>query len=677
MKRMGVILIAALASAAFARAAGAESLSVVLEQADMSGRTGGPITVEAKFHRDGAGLLQGRLRVSYGKDQAFASYESGELVLPKGDQQFHMLLPPAEDFGGDGRFINVDAEFITASGTIPLKVGALLCPKESLEQHSILVVDASARLDPGLVKLCAALKPDSLLRGHTGDIGWMRSGAAVVPAGEAPTAPLDFCSYDLVALKDDAFAAMREPQLKAALRWVKSGGAVYVAFGKVNEPLSSLTLKPYHVEFLNALAGGAKPAFSLDTNGKPLLLRKGKRAAVSRTRIGLGRAVVAADPDAYDSDEWKRTICWLWKVPHSSMPSLMDGKMPQDEVALPVVRAMRAEGRDFGRLAELLMPESAQLVPVGLTVMILAGFVVAVGPADFLLLGLFRMRRLTWVLFPALAVGGMLYLFHLTEQYMGNVDASSSVVYVDIGPGGETLRANRYTLSFPARTRQSVTEVKDGFYAAVPIGDADRLVPANLAGARERGEDRPAWSGHVPAYFTATRPAWKWTPNLSRVFTLESPLPTPKVEWDALDAEFLARSDRGSTTWDYDLRQRLLGSSGPECDLYYVTPDGGVIHTVQSGFQFVRAGVDLREQSEVGARVLPGGRLWPAEANPARERLGLVPSRFFPASPRAAGDFDDLAIFDPSDPDALMVVVVTKQGSDWVICRRVYSRAGE
>ena len=43
-------------------------------------------------------------------------------------------------------------------------------------------------------------------------------------------------------------------------------------------------------------------------------------------------------------------------------------------------------------------------------------------------------------------------------------------------------------------------------------------------------------------------------------------------------------------------------------------------------------------------------------------------------SPNGAGDFEDLSILDPNDAGQLLLVIITRQGDDYVVFRRMYHK---
>ena len=56
-----------------------------------------------------------------------------------------------------------------------------------------------------------------------------------------------------------------------------------------------------------------------------------------------------------------------------------------------------------------------------------------------------------------------------------------------------------------------------------------------------------------------------------------------------------------------------------------------------------------------------------------RPAIGLF-SIMSQISPNGAGDFEDLSILDPEDPNQLLLVIVSRQGNDYVVFRRLFIR---
>ena len=96
---------------------------------------------------------------------------------------------------------------------------------------------------------------------------------------------------------------------------------------------------------------------------------------------------------------------------------------------------------------------------IGLLVL-MALFVVVVGPVDYFLLGMFRLRKLTWALFPIVALVFAWFTVALSNSYMQTSEQSGSLVLLDVGDRGQIVRENELKLYF-ANTSRSRTRSCD------------------------------------------------------------------------------------------------------------------------------------------------------------------------------------------------------------------------
>ena len=97
-------------------------------------------------------------------------------------------------------------------------------------------------------------------------------------------------------------------------------------------------------------------------------------------------------------------------------------------------------------LFQLLMPRDVQMVPLGLIGAVLAAYVCAIGPIDYLLLGALKIRRFTWILFPVVTIAFAGFTLWLSRWYLGTNDSRLALEIHDVVKGGMVARRTR-TLS--------------------------------------------------------------------------------------------------------------------------------------------------------------------------------------------------------------------------------------
>jgi hypothetical protein len=317
-------------------------------------------------------------------------------------------------------------------------------------------------------------------------------------------------------------------------------------------------------------------------------------------------------------------------------------------------------------LYQALMPKSVRLVPLSWIAGLLVLFVLAIGPGDYLLLGLIRRRRLTWVLFPALSVGFTLGMVMMARYYLGTNTQHGALVFVDLGEGGRVLRTSRYELTFAAQESDSAVRYRDAL--------ASVLDPTQFAQARDyragtyitsyyqqsqlSEPQPPVYSGRLPGDYELRRHTQQWVPQLTRTLTIGGEGPDLGLHWDAVSVKDLEAGH------DQRVLSALLAPSGFSGQVL-------LLHAKLQWRELRQAQLPTASGTswERMAQILGAGTL-PEEAT-ARPTYGLF-SLVSQVSPTGAGNFEDLSILDPSDPNQWVLIAVQKAGNDYTICRRLY-----
>ena len=628
-------------------------------------RSGAPIPVDVTLDWAGMGLLEGRLEATFTIDrQVLGRYQSAELALTTGQQTFKMLFP-AMTVPWEQQQVQAALQFRTRRGVLKLGTTPLSVPDARRRALTICISAPWETRDAWTDALAKGLRFDTL---GTTKRERVTPGLSVQPVRvqpeDLPTYPLGYCSYDVVLLSGRGFGQLQNRQLKALERWVEAGGSVCVApHGNV---------KHYHVDFLNALTGEDSKPFGRDVDGS--VTTSGEPAAehVSRFHCGLGRVVVLmGGPGAGvspDSPASAPLVCFLWKMRRDAAGQVLRGGV------LPDIDSEAYGAQPIQSTSELLrglLPRTARLVPLWLIVLVLLLFVLAVGPADYVLLGLVKLRKLTWLVFPVLSIALMLFMVHLSEGYMGRTDHRTSVVFIDVGRDGRALRTNRYELIFAARSQETTTELKHAFFTPI---DHRYLESASYYRYRYRqyGEiiGPPTYSGRMPTHYTAVQQIRKWTPQLNRIFSLEPLEAGPQLNWDALDASMFQSVSGRWKAMEVLTAQGAGRSSVEETPAGKGQFDGHVLFMHMA--QIYRTGTH-GERTRRGARFV--GRApfeqFIRDASVRKGSRGLF-SILSQISPTMADNFEDLATLDPTDPGQWLVAAVFKRGDDTVICRRLY-----
>ena len=148
----------------------------------------------------------------------------------------------------------------------------------------------------------------------------------------------------------------------------------------------------------------------------------------------------------------------MWRMPYDL------SSMVRPDLSPPPMASMSA-------LFQLLMPRDVQMVPLSLIGAVLAAYIVVIGPVDYFVLGLLRMRRLTWILFPVVTIAFAVFTLFLSRWYLGTNDSRQAIEINDIVKGGTTARRTRIELLFLSRAREVGTDVQNGAFSQVAPGD--------------------------------------------------------------------------------------------------------------------------------------------------------------------------------------------------------------
>jgi hypothetical protein len=521
-------------------------------------RSESSIPVELRFQWSGSHILEGRLEVELRDgNQVLERYRSDDLALTTGEQRFRMLLPPPIEPYSDEQ-VEAHLKFVAAHEVYDLDYSIISIPTRRERSLAVGWCNPRTGTDSHALSLEQNLQFERFAppSDDSASKSLLTTMVRLTPEDLSPQ-PLSYTAFDIMVLTAEGFAEAREGQLHALARWAKGGGSLCVFVGG--------NLQPQHLSFLNELAGigAGGPAFLADSAGN-LLPGHEKIACV---HSGLGRSVIVMGDNAIDPAVWRRASVFLWKFRNTQAQAIEEtGHWEIATNNLDDVNAMASHpssvqnrvrfayrqgpqgmsygGETFssggstafgGPLMNQLMPKTVRLIPFGALIVLLALFLLMIGPVDYFVLGWLRRRRFTWVLFPATSLAFMVATVVMANYYLGRHDQRRSLIVVDMDADGTALRWNRYELVFAARDRQAVTEVKDALWTSVASVQAD-WTSINDDGNAVRDSGPPWYEGSVPVHFRTSEPIRQWRPVLNRVFSFEPP-PVPLLpDWHAVEA---------------------------------------------------------------------------------------------------------------------------------------------
>ena len=332
-----------------------------------------------------------------------------------------------------------------------------------------------------------------------------------------------------------------------------------------------------------------------------------------------------------------------------------------------------------------LLPKTVRLIPFPALLAMLGLFLLAVGPGDYFVLGWFRRRRYTWILFPALSFGFMLATVLMANHFLGARDERRSLIIVDLDKDGTALRWNRYDLIFAARDKQAITEIKDALWVPLNFG----LQPVTPYGAMSPGmpsgglpvnpryrnsyntynvrsydetETGPAlYEGIVPTHFQTSQLIRQWQPRLNRVFSFDSP-PVPSLaNWREAEA---AWPDLPT------IRAKLAGAKHFAGDVCAISHSG--LHTINGAFptaaELYPAVFEYQTTFDAGSiQILPPSILSELCIGNSAGLRSVISQ----ISPNGGGSSEDVPAMDDEAGDSALVIV-TQSGDNIIVYRRFF-----
>ena len=677
--RWALVLIAAALSAALPTGArAAETLAVDISPLAPRSRSCAPIEVLATFDLAGKSLLAGELELILHEDgNPLYVYRSAPLALVGGEQRYRLTLPTVtlQPYGAG----TLEAYWRDTRTGGRERLGTYGLPAVSAYQRSgvLCVSDPWRGSLPRYGEITGALRLELLQPGErTRDL--LSTFPARLGTESLPRHALGYCAFDLVVLIGEGLDLLERSQLEAIIAWVGAGGSVFVA------PSANPT--PVHRQFLEGLRTGraAQPAQ--------------RQEASEYYRLGLGRVVIDTRPiteitETLETESWRDVLAFLWKLTDGqrqyvaangtwrlNVPAPRErqsgyGQYEAPNAAEDLVSYNLQPIPQGQELVASLMPRDLRLIPFSVIVLILVVYLLLIGPVDYFALGLLRRRKFTWVLFPLVTAAVTLATVRMCNAYLGRTDHRRAWSVVDVGAGGQVLRENRFEMLFAGAQATAETDARNAIVTPMDhrsFGAEYMYGQGRYRGGYMSGHGQIAapsiYSGPFPRRFRMTQQVLQWTPQLNRTLRIdpgEAPLHGLELNWDAVDpAAFATDYGRRSIVGQLVGEGTFSGSIGlmnlESCYPLRGNPWSIDSRTAAHTRFAVRGNYGQRSGQE---RLL---------TQVCRRRTGGFSSIVAQISPTGGGNFEDLTILDPTDPNQWLLVVVAPIGADVVVYRRLY-----
>ncbi len=647
-----------------------------MEPLSLRTRSGGPVGMQVKLEYNETSILEGDLILKVfdeprSNDMLLTTIRYEDIVLQGSDFIFNMLLPPLPQTGRPS--FDVEAWFETGGERFALSASTNY--KDPPDTFSII----GNRIDTRALVLCSASgRTDSSRfskrRSRLHDVLSTRSlvpqkhvqTVVCFPAprggSSMPENPLELCCYDAVLLTDGALKQLESGQMDAIATWTEAGGSLCVAPTEAGH-------SKRHLEFLRRLLPRHVSRLQLTEDGR--IRFSTDQALYCADYSGLGRSVLMSEElDAatrLSTNERNGLSGFFWKARGSSMPAPGEAflakepfwkqRKPEPEQQLGKQgsiygqdnrllweNALSPRESELGRAWQsILMPADVRMVPTSVIAGLLLAFVVAVGPADYWLLGLLRKRKYTWILFPLVTLAFTLAMVSVAHHYLGSNVTGGRVVVTDVGKSGRVIRETVLDQLFLGTRRDVSTEVTSGLVSSL------QRQPLML-------------NGRFPQKYSADRRVEQWTPEMLRTLSL-TPKPIVKLSIDWDDTQLIT-TEAGRI----QLRDILTSDDSIECICAAVLHGSRWI-AVHEEVQSERPMNESRE--ELARRTLRDTLLYSLNAC-----AHATPTGFFQyvaqVSPSGNAELEDLPIQDEDNPDQWVLAILLKTDDGYQIIRRSY-----
>ncbi|MDB4614562.1 hypothetical protein OAH18_02605, partial [bacterium] len=518
---------------------------------------------------------------------------------------------------------------------------------------------------------------------------------AVYKPTDVPSAAIQFCCTDLVVIADEQLGRLRDKQLTAIDQWVQAGGAACI--------VPSGSLEPTHMAFLNALADKQSDSASpFLTNAEGVLAdRDYDDDGISLYRRGLGRVAIVSpeieiaqlSPSAVG-----RMGAFLWRIraEHESVreggkwplpvkrldPSDLAGKgnygyyhqFSAEELAASPDQDGEMAGYGYTPIPAInglltrTMPENVQLIPFGVVGSLLVLYILAIGPGDYFLLGLLKVRKYTWVLFPLVTLAFTLFTVWLSHSYMGSTEPGKPVVFIDVIEGNAAARSNELSLIFSGTQRTVVDKVSGGIATGI---DHHKFFghSAVFSGRSYQSStgmfSMPAYTGRFPSNYQMVQNVGQWAPHLTRTLRIAPKVNMPRFDFDDSQVTaFLPWQDQAG------LNKAIRAG--------FDSPVSAYVYYRNDVTRLMADAGDLFKTEDVGT-AYAGNQLAIEQRQPVHvlhELCARSPIELFRVmyqiSPNGGATFEDMTLLDTSDPSQWLLVIVVQEKEGHKVYRRLY-----
>lgn len=652
-------------------------------------RSDAPISLNVHLDWASPSLVEGRLELTcFDGEKLLHRNVGSEVALFVGDRHSRTILPPMS-LSKDLSAMTVRARFLTETSDYDLGSFDVRVPVYWRRSFviGIVVPKANSRV-AGSAELAQSLRLDQLGENEIPGNQLVSIPSEITP-DDLRASGLGLFSFDVLALTNPGFKALGEEQLDAISSWAEAGGSVFVIADSRNSPAQS--------KFLNRIAGipDNDPGMLMNSDAFPPGGISDRGDQLRMYRPGLGRSVLLYADERPDAVlDLKEAAAHLWKI-RSKMQSefrdigtsnqlsmrLLGAEFDQfDDSQLMYSPFQQVRLAEMDSLSSILLPDAVRSIPLSVVIVILALFLAAIVPFDYYVLGHFNCRRFTWLLVPVVSLVFTGFTASLGSSYLGSTDYRTSLELVDLTTGNRVIRSSRFEMLFTATQKDVATELKQTLYTPVNLRSGLQENESNSARGMRTSDiadvsfdttneaqafESPPCEGNMPTLFTVRQKMRKWSPQWSRQTALQTERPIPQFDLDDIRTTWQQSSELlTDSVWQRSLRDKIR-TALPESTVLLFTRDQ-VLNLTQEELPGPDEKADPSDSKDQQLMEL----VRKACARPAVGLFSIVSQ----ISPNAAGDFEDLSIIDSDDANQLLLVIVTRQGNDYVVFRRLFHK---
>jgi Ca-activated chloride channel homolog len=657
------------------------TMAASVHRSTSAGRSGSPTDVAWQIDWSGTTLVEGTLEMQVVcDDKVLSTSVLEDVVLTTGEQTFRMGSPTA---GSAGQWNPVEANLRLIGKDRTWDLGRHLLPSETGQYRLTIGICGADRdlPDPFSEDLADSLALERFSKGLANEFfanhrRRLFTTLAYRDRDDIPEDPLRLTQYDILVLSDPCLPKLAARQFEAIEAWLQAGGSLCVVV--------SNKIPAAAVDFLNRLGEGDDRMPTFSSQGLAPAVESGSVGTSMWMRdVGWGRVAIL-DREGLNglAASWPKhteLVSFLWRLRKDIQTAIENREWEREaEVAnvdqdfgeadtapaksrLLAIEHSGIESYATSQLAAKLLPSDVRLLPPSYLTWIAMGYILLIGPVDFLVLGMLRRRRWTWITFPVATIATALFVIWLAHQYMSGHEKGHALILRDLDAAGRVVMENRIELQFAGRAAYATRNVTSGIFTPL----SDQWLEGMYGWGMGPGLNRRSTTqdlriaGRYPSQYRIRQWLEQWTPVLSRELTIRPqrdavvlPVDDLSLDGDASDISSIYRF--AEAKWSSEATVILLRD-----DTMEVQDASSVAAVVRSGLDS-RSYLQFNESQSLSSMAAFWGLL----------QTSKMQFPWFHRSPSGGDSFDDLQCSDRSNvSQSPLLLLAVMEAGDLIVYR--------